>query len=164
MCVLLCLMSPHVFPPNATYHLMFDFPHIVGLEGGAGIACWSNAGLMIKRLWVWVQQEWPDHFCSPELTFCADWCDVRSTPMLLQWHVKDPGHLAKSAGGRSHLNMHTPLTQQSLSGLNVGTYWGNEFTRSGSESARPQSSHLAELLWTGPGLHGKIGAREMIFT
>ena len=148
MCVLLCLMSPHVFPPNATYHLMFDFPHIVGLEGGAGIACWSNAGLVIKRLWVWVQQEWPDHFCSPELTFCADWYDVRSTPILLQWHVKDPGHLAKSAGGRSHLNMHTPLTQQSLSGLtmqsrlSVGTNQGNEPTCN--------SSRRATLGWSWP--------------
>ena len=32
-------------------------------------------------------------------------------PMLLQWHVKDLGHSAKSAGGRLHLNTHTPLTQ-----------------------------------------------------
>ena len=29
--------------------------------------------------------------------------------MLPQWHVKDPGYSAKSAGGRLHLNMHTPL-------------------------------------------------------
>ena len=33
---------------------------------------------------------------------------VRSTPVLLQWHVKDPGHSAKSVGGRLHLN--TPYT------------------------------------------------------
>ena len=26
------------------------------------------------------------------------------------WHVKDPSHSTKSAGGRLHLNMHTPLT------------------------------------------------------
>ena len=48
--------------------------------------------------------------------------------MLLQWHIKDPGHSAKSAGGWLHLSTHTPLTQQSWSGLtlplsrhNVGT-------------------------------------------
>ena len=48
--------------------------------------------------------------------------------MLLQWHIKDPSHSAKSAGG-IHLKMHTPLTQQSWSGLtmllsrhSVGTY------------------------------------------
>ena len=37
---------------------------------------------------------------------------VRSTPVLPQWQVKDPGHSAKSADGRLHLNMHTPLTQR----------------------------------------------------
>ena len=54
---------------------------------------------------------------------------VHSTPMSLQWHEKDPGHSAKSAGGWLHLNMHTPLTQWSGSGLtmllcrhSVGTY------------------------------------------
>ena len=54
---------------------------------------------------------------------------VYSTPVLPQWHVKDPGHSAKSACGRLHLNTHSPLTQQSRSGLttplcrhSVGTY------------------------------------------
>ena len=52
-----------------------------------------------------------------------------STLVSPQLHVKDPGHSAKSAGGRSHLNTHTPLTQRSRSGLtmllsrhSVGTY------------------------------------------
>ena len=50
-------------------------------------------------------------------------------PVLPQWHVKDPGHSAKSAGGRLHLKTHTPLTQRCRSGLtmllsrhSVGTY------------------------------------------
>ena len=54
---------------------------------------------------------------------------VCSTPVLPQWHVKDPGHSAKSAGGRLRVNKQTPLTQQSWSGLtmllsrhSVGTY------------------------------------------
>ena len=54
---------------------------------------------------------------------------VRSTPVLPQWHVKYPGHSAKSAGGRLHLNMHAALTQRSRNGLtiplsrhSVGTY------------------------------------------
>ena len=38
-------------------------------------------------------------------------------PVLPQWLVKDPGHSAKSAGGRLHLNTHTPLTHRSRSGL-----------------------------------------------
>ena len=42
---------------------------------------------------------------------------VRSTPVLPQWHVKDPCHSAKSAGRRLHLNTYTSLTQQ------VGVGW-----------------------------------------
>ena len=44
---------------------------------------------------------------------------VHSTLVLPQWHVKDPGHSAKSAVGRLHLNTHTPLTQWSRSGLTM---------------------------------------------
>ena len=54
---------------------------------------------------------------------------VRSTPVLLQWHIKDPGQSAKSAGVRLHLNTHRSSTQRSRSGLtrplsrhSVGTY------------------------------------------
>ena len=39
------------------------------------------------------------------VSFCADsHFDIRSTPMLLYYHVKDPGHSAKSAGGRFQVN------------------------------------------------------------
>ena len=69
-------------------------------------------------------------FSSPQSTLCADSLfGVRSIPVLSQWHVQDPGHSAKSAGGRLHLNTHTPLTHRSRSGLtmplsrhSVGTY------------------------------------------
>ena len=44
---------------------------------------------------------------------------VCSTPMLLQRHVKDQDHSAESAGGRLHLNTHTPLTHWSQSGPTV---------------------------------------------
>ena len=56
-------------------------------------------------------------FFSSVKFVCSLLFGVRSTPVLLQWHVKDPGHSAKSAGGRLHLNTHTPLTQRSRSGL-----------------------------------------------
>ena len=42
---------------------------------------------------------------------------VCSTPVLLQWSVKDPGHSSKSAGGRLHLNIHTPWPSE------VGVGW-----------------------------------------
>ena len=55
-------------------------------------------------------------------------------PVLPLWHVKDPGHSAKSAGGRLHRNTHTTMTQRSRSGLtmlsrhSVGTYHRGNIT------------------------------------
>ena len=53
---------------------------------------------------------------------------ARAAPVIPQWHVKDPGHSAKNAGGRLQLNTHTPLNQRSRSGLTnyaVQAYCGN---------------------------------------
>ena len=44
---------------------------------------------------------------------------VRSTLVLPQWHIQDPGHSAKSASDRLHLNTRMTLTQQSQSGLTM---------------------------------------------
>ena len=44
---------------------------------------------------------------------------VRSDPVLPRWHVKDPGHSAKSAGGGLHLNTHTPIFKRSRNGLTM---------------------------------------------
>ena len=40
--------------------------------------------------------------------FFSRYFDIRSTPVLPQKHLKDPGHSAKSTGGRLQLNTHTP--------------------------------------------------------
>ena len=64
-----------------------------------------------------------EEFSTPELTFCAHFYSVHSVrsvpPHVPQWHVKDPGHSAKSACGRLQLNTHTSLTQRSRSGLTM---------------------------------------------
>ena len=72
---------------------------------------------------------------------------------------KDPGHSAKNAGGRLHLNTHTALTQRSRSELTMplsrhsnGNLFGNEHTRNLSGNIRPQCSQLAEPLWTDSGV------------
>ena len=53
----------------------------------------------------------------PQSTLCADSYSVSVPhPVLRKRYVLDPGHSAKSAGGRLHLNMHTTLTQRSQSG------------------------------------------------
>ena len=67
---------------------------------------------MIERLQVQIPAGAVGEFSSPESIFCADsYFGASSTPVLPQWHVKDPGQSAKSAGGRLRLNIHTPLTQ-----------------------------------------------------
>ena len=75
---------------------------------------------------------------------------VCSTPVFSQLHVKDPGHSAKSAGGRLHLNKHAPLTQESLSELTmllsrhcVGTYL--EMTLHATCKGMFSHSHLCSL-------------------
>ena len=96
---------------------------------------------------------------------------VCSIPMLLQWHVKDPCHSTKSAGGRLRLSMRISLTQRSRSGLTMPlsrhkcvNLSRNELTRNLSGNIRPQSSQLSEPLWTDPGLKSGISARELIST
>ena len=88
---------------------------------------------------------------------------VSSTPLLLQLHVKDPSHSAKSAGGRLHLNIHTPLTQRSWSGLtmllsrhSVGIY--QETSSHATHQGTLSHSHLSSLSHCGlilANLHSK---------
>ena len=74
-----------------------------------------------------------------------------------QWHVKDPGHPAKSADGRLHLNTTHPGPNKvgvawcmPLSRHSVETYPGNELPRNLSGNFQPQLSHLTEPLWNDP--------------
>ena len=46
----------------------------------------------------------------------------------------------------------------------VGTYQGNELKRNWSVNVLPQSSQLAELLETDPGLKSETGVHELIST
>ena len=56
---------------------------------------------MIERFRVRVPAGAVGEFSSPGSTFCADfYFGIRSTPVLPQKHVKDPGHSAKSAHGK----------------------------------------------------------------
>ena len=111
-------------------------------------------------------------FCSPKLTLRADFSSVFvPPPMLPQGRVKDPGHSAKSAGGRIHLNTHTPLTQRSRSGLtmplsrhNVGTYkeTGSHATRQGTLShSRLSSPNHCRLILVE---RVQLSVRELIST
>ena len=108
-------------------------------------------------------------FSSPVNFVCRLFYSVCATPVLPQWHIKDPGHSAKSAGGRLHLNTHTSFTHQSQSGLTMllsscGNLSGNKPTRNSSGNTRSQSSQLAEPLWTDPGLKSGINLHKLIST
>ena len=84
----------------------------------AGIACWYSARLITEKVASSNPSRSSGRIFFSRVNF-ACWllfC-VHSTPLLLQWHIKGPGHSAKSASGRLHLNRHAPLTQQSQSGL-----------------------------------------------
>ena len=73
---------------------------------------------MIERSRVRIPAGTAGEFSSPGSTFCADsYFGIRSTPVLPQQHVKNPGHSAKSAGGRLQLNMHTPYVLNRASAL-----------------------------------------------
>ena len=79
-----------------------------------------------------------------------------------------PQSPAKSAGGRLHLNTHTPLTLRSRSGLilplsrySVGSYQEMS-SRNLSGNIWLQSSQPAEPLWTNPGIKSVISVCELI--
>ena len=100
------------------YHMMQCVCSVCTVWGG--IACWLE-----RRTHDWnVASLNPGRsggriFFSIVNFVCWPLFSVRSTPMSLQWQIKDSGHSAKSAGGRLHLNMHTPLMQWSQSGLTL---------------------------------------------
>ena len=52
-------------------------------------------------------------FFSRVIFLCHHLYSFRSTPMLPQLDIKDPGHSSKNAGGGLHLNIQSPLTQWS---------------------------------------------------
>ena len=91
--------------------------------------------------------------------------------MLPQWHVKDPGHSVKSAGGRfthKHAYILDPTKSEWADYAAVQAYCGNlsgnELTHNSSGNIRPQSSQLAETLWTNPGLRSEISVHDIIST
>ena len=109
-------------------------------------------------------------FSSQELTLCADSYLV-SIPSLSnhQCQIKDLEYSAKSAGGRLHPNLHTPLTQWSRKGWLwrcPGIVW--ELIWNSSQVTYQedfgQSSQLAEPLWTNPGIKSGISVCELIST
>ena len=131
------------------------------------MACWSE-----RRIPDWkVESSNPGIFFFRINFVCWLLVGVRSTPVVPQWHVKDPGHSAKSAGGRLHLNAHTSLTKWSRSGLtmpvsrhSVETHQETSSHASRNRNTRSQLSQLTEPLSTDPGQKSGISMHELIST
>ena len=107
-------------------------------QKGSGVACWLERPSHDRKVASSILARAAGFFFFL-LTFCADSYSVSvPPPVLSQWHIKDSGHVANSAGSRLHLSTHTSLTQRRWSGLTilsrhgVETYRGNELTRSSS--------------------------------
>ena len=110
--------------------LLCIYKHHIQTSWGTGIACWSERRTR-DRMFASSnpgRSGWRIFFSRVNFV-CWLLLGVLSTPVLSQWHVKDPGHSAKSAVGGLHLNTHAPLTHRSRSGLtmplsgqSVGTY------------------------------------------
>ena len=90
-------------------------------------------------------------------------------PRVTAVTVKHPGNFTKSAGDWLHLNTYTPSTERSRSGLtmplsrySVEIYQATNSHATRQGNSRPQSSQLAEPLWTDPGLKSEISVRELI--
>ena len=92
--------------------------YFVSYKGG--ITCWYNHRTRSRKFASLNPGRSGRRIFFPAFNFvCWLLFGVHFTPVLSQWHVKDPGHSAQSAGGRLHLNTHTPLTQRSRSGLTI---------------------------------------------
>ena len=71
---------------------------------------------MIKSSPVGGPAEAAGEFSSPGSTFCADsYVGIHSIRVIQQkQHVQDPGHSARSVGGKLQLNTHIPYTYVAL--------------------------------------------------
>ena len=75
----------------------------------------APAGIRTRNLSITSPAPSPTRY--PDSFLCADSYSVSvPSPLLPQWHVKDPGHSATRAGGSLHLNTHTPVTQRNRRG------------------------------------------------
>ena len=87
--------------------------------------------------------------------------------MLLQWHVKDPDHSAKS-GSYTYTYTLDPSKSEWAHYValqaSCGHLYRNELTRNVSGNIRSQSSQLAELLRADPGIESGISVHELIST
>ena len=105
-------------------------PEISLHSTGAAIAQWKTDRPVIECRVLQSMQEQRENFL-PGLILCADsYSDICSATALPQQHVKDPGHSAKSVGGRLQLNTHSyvALDELTLYCMQIVRQDGSSFT------------------------------------
>ena len=146
--VSLCIALPAARRPrilsNWCYHTSYQTGWLQKHHVKLVLSCISNwwDSLLVTALDSWSKgsefeswQERQENFLlgSQLCVLTLIQCQSPPPPMLPQWHVKDPNHSAKSAGGRLHLNTHTPLT------IEVGVGWLCHWTGRVWESIRKRA-------------------------
>ena len=125
----------------------------------------------MERLRVRIPAEAAGEFSSPELTLCAESYSVtvppsgyrsgtQKTPVILpivQWKFT-PKYAYTFDPTKSEWADYTAVQAW------CGNLSANELTRNLSGNIRPQTSQLAEPLWTDPGLKIGISVHELIST
>ena len=118
---------------------------------------------MIERLRVRIPAGAAGEFSSRVNFVCGLLFGVRSTPVLQQWHVKDPGHSAKSAEHTYTLDqLKLEWADYAAVLAECGNLSGNELKCNSSRNTRSKSPQLTEPLWTDPGLKNGVSLPELI--
>ena len=144
------LHSPAAQHSTVVYSAMYTLQCIT-LCPDAGIACWLEPWTRDRK----VQNSNPGRsggriFVSKVNFVCWLLFSVRSTPVLPQWHVKGPGHSAKSAGGRLHVNKHTPWLNEVGAGWLCrcpSRVWESIRKRAHTQLAREHSITVVSARW-----------------
>ena len=91
-------------------------------------------------------------------------------PLLLQWHIKDPGHSCRWQVTHKHAYTPDPIKSEWADYAAVhcqaqcGNLSGNELTRNFSGNTRPKSYQFTEPLRIDPGIKSEITVHELITT
>ena len=126
---------------------------------------------MIERLRLRILAEAAGEFSSPESTLCADSYSVSVPPPCTAVARKRPLSSCEKYRWQitpKHTYTLDPAKSEWADCAAVqalcGKLSGNELTRNLSGNIQPQSTRLAEPLWTDPGIKSGMSGRELIST
>ena len=106
-------------PHGVTSRWITHFKFFYTTSGSRDSLLVKSAGLVIESGKIESRQERPENVLFQSWLCVLTLIRCPFHPHDTQWHVKDPGHSAKSAGGRLLLYTRTPLAQRSRSGLTM---------------------------------------------